>query len=253
MASFDLSFLSWLSSVLLPQTFTEVCLLSLVVLSSVLVKAVLSQHAWLPEFLWDSLSDINKRLSFMAEKLSYIERRLDASQAGLLDMVRHVADRVTEYDPQIGEFKVLTRWLSGERDEFSLRRPEVAEWTAVSATAQISVINELMYERITEPGEDTEKKVSRVVSTLKRLSKQAYSGWACLRTQDEELNAESILGLSSQGGRPSGLIMDHLREALEHHQRGLQRVAEEWKIDWAGVSKGLSLSEIFSSSSSESS
>ena len=92
MVSFDLSFLSWLSSVLLPQTFSEVCLLSLVVLSSVLVKAVLSQHAWLPEFLWDSLSDINKRLSFMAEKLSYIERRLDAAQAGLLDVVRHVAD-----------------------------------------------------------------------------------------------------------------------------------------------------------------
>ena len=68
-----------LSSVLLPQTFSEVCLPILVVLCSVLVRTVPSQHAWLPEFLWDALSDINKRLSFMAEKLSYIERRIDAA------------------------------------------------------------------------------------------------------------------------------------------------------------------------------
>ena len=210
MVSFDLSFLSWLSSFLLPQTFTEVCLLSLVVL----VRTILSMSAWFPECAWEVLSDMSKRLAFMAEKLSYIERRLDAAQAGLLDVVRHVADRVTEYDPQIGEFNVLTRWLSGERDQFSLRRPEIAEWTAVSATAQISVINELMYERITEPGKDTEKKVIRVVSTLKRLSKQAFSGWARLRTDDEVLEAESVLGLSENSARPSRLIMDHLREAL---------------------------------------
>jgi len=253
MVSFDLSFLSWLSSFLLPQTFTEVCLLSLVVLVSLLLRTILSISEWFPECIWDVLSDMSKRMSFMAEKLSYIERRLDAAQATLLDVVRHVAERVTEYDPEIGAFSVLTRWLSGERDQFSLRRPEFAEWTAVSATAQISVINELIYERITAPGEDTEKKVSRVVSTLQKLSKQAYSGWACLRPQDEDLNAENILGLSTLSSRPSGLIMDHLREALDHHQRGLQKVAEEWKIDWAGVSKVLSLSDIFCSSSSGSS
>jgi len=73
MLSFNMSFFSVLSW-LLPQTFPEVMMLSIVALRSVLVQRVVSISAWLPEYLWDVLSDMSKRLSFMAEKLAYIER-----------------------------------------------------------------------------------------------------------------------------------------------------------------------------------
>ena len=186
MLSFDLSFFSVLSW-LLPQSFLEVMLLSIVVLLSVIAQRMLSISAWLPEFLWDSLSDISKRLSFCSEKLAYIERRLDAAQSTFSDTVRHVAERIAEFDPKIGDSAVLSRWLRVERDQFELRRQSLSEWVLVSATAQLTVLNELIYERISEPGDETEAKISRVVGTLRALRSSAQMGWATLRGSDPEL------------------------------------------------------------------
>lgn len=251
--SFDLSFFSVLSW-LLPQTFSEVVLLSIAVLLSVLVQRAWSVSAWLPEFLWDILSDMNKRLSFMAEKLAYIERRFDAAQSTFSDTVRHVAERIAEYDPEVGSMTVLSRWLRSERDQFELRRQSLSEWSFVSATAQLTVLNELIYARIAEPGEETEQRISRVVGTLRALNRTAQKGWARLRGSDDEpLNIDELLENFSSEKKPSELIVEQWAEVLSHHRSGLREIAAEWKADLSAVMKGLSCSEVFSAGSGTSS
>jgi hypothetical protein len=243
MLSFDLSFFSVLSW-LLPQSFLEVMLLSIVVLLSVIAQRMLSISAWLPKYLCDVLSDMSKTLSFCAEKLAYIDRRLDAAQSTFSDTVRHVAERIAEFDPQIGEPAVLSRWLRSERDQFELRRQSMTEWVLVSATAQLTVLNELIYERISEPGDETEAKISRVVGTLRRLSHSAQMGWAKLSGGDPELlDVQTLIESSAQ--RPSQLIIEYWQEVLSHHKDGLAEMAKQWEADISKAMSGLTPSEVF--------
>jgi len=248
MWAFALSVLSCLSSLswLLPQTFSDVCLLSVVMLLSLLVKR-LSDNEWLISATWNFQEEVSKRLSFMADKLGYIERRLDAAQSTFSDVVRHVSVRIAEYNPEIGDWSVLQRWLRNERDQFELRR-SLSDWRVVSACAQVSALNDLIYKRITEPGEETEQEVSRVVGTLRMLSKKASAGWASLRASDEQ-PFEPV----AEEPAPSQLILSHLAEVLSHHRVGLRAVSDEYGVEYRVAAQGLSFSEVFTASFSQSS
>jgi len=180
-----------------------------------------------------------------AELLLCIERRLDAAQSTFSDTVRHVAERIAEFDPQIGDSAVLSRWLRVERDQFELRRQSLSEWVLVSATAQLTVLNELTYERMSEPGDETEAKISRVVGTLRSLSTGAQMGWAKLRGNDPELlNLEELTEASAQQ-KPAQLIIEYWQEVLTHHKQGLAEVAKQWGADISKAMSGLTCSEVF--------
>jgi hypothetical protein len=250
MWSFALSVLSFLSSMswLLPQTFSEVCLLSVVMLLSVLVKK-LSDHEWVISSAWDFMDEMSKRVSFITDKLAYIEGRVDSAQSSLSDTVRHLSDHLSTYDSAIGEWSVLQRWVRQVRDQFSLRR-SLSDWTMVSATAQLSCLNQLMYLRISEPGDETEETVSRVVSTLRRMRAVSSVGWAKLSGDNED---EPFQFSQVAEPQPSELAYEQYKEVLEHHKRGLRAVADEWKVNFEQVAKGLNFVDVFSTAFSQSS
>jgi len=63
-----------------------------------------------------------KTAKFSAEKLSYLEMRVDNAQSTCRDVLRHICDHVTKYNPEYGVEAVLSSWMVGERDTWLLRR-----------------------------------------------------------------------------------------------------------------------------------
>jgi len=69
-----------------------------------------------------SLAALLKSAEFSAQKLTYIELRIDKAQSTCRDVLRHLFQHITEYDSEIGDEAVLSSWLVGERDTWLLRR-----------------------------------------------------------------------------------------------------------------------------------
>ena len=58
---------------------------------------------------------------FTSEKAAFLERRLDAATCSVSDAMRHVSQRIIEFDPEIGGEQVLASWIHKERDSWLLR------------------------------------------------------------------------------------------------------------------------------------
>ena len=61
---------------------------------------------------------------FTAEKAAFLERRMDAATCSVSDAMRHVSQRVLEFDSEIGGEQVLARWITKERDSWLLRNAQ---------------------------------------------------------------------------------------------------------------------------------
>ena len=59
---------------------------------------------------------------FATQKLTFIESRIDAAQSTVRDVLRHVHQHLTEYDPEKGKLTCLKQWLARERDQWLVRR-----------------------------------------------------------------------------------------------------------------------------------
>jgi hypothetical protein len=62
-----------------------------------------------------ALGGIEAEVSLSATKLSLIEFRLDRATASASDGLRHLVQKLSEFDPQIGSLQVLKKWISAER------------------------------------------------------------------------------------------------------------------------------------------
>jgi len=76
----------------------------------------LSNSAW-------SLEELTKLGSFANTKLTYIERRTDRAQATIRDVLRHVQQKIFEFNIEFGGLKVLQKWIAAERDQWLQRLP----------------------------------------------------------------------------------------------------------------------------------
>ena len=63
-----------------------------------------------------TLQEMLKTSQFSAEKLCYIESRIDSAQSTCRDTLRHVYQHLTEFDIDKGGKEVLKRWLVSERE-----------------------------------------------------------------------------------------------------------------------------------------
>jgi len=78
-------------------------------------------HGFAEHISWSSAA-LLKSAEFSAEKLTYIELRVDKAQSTCRDVLRHLFQHITEYDSEIGDEAVLSSWLVAERDTWLLRR-----------------------------------------------------------------------------------------------------------------------------------
>jgi len=135
--------------------------------------------------------------------------------------------KLSEFDPQIGSLQVLKKWISTERDSWLLRRT-VQGWLALSAAAEYSVLNELIYLRITE-GADPEDE-QRMLSTLKEVPKLLPKNcW--LSTEDSSFPELSL----SDSEAP---VMELLVNVTEHRDY-LKSLSAEYKKQWSKMTQGL--------------
>ena len=118
----------------------ELAVLSSIVLLSI-VLSMASACSWASEAL--------SSFRMMAEKLSYIERRLDSLGASAADSLRHLTEAIWQYDPEVGNSQVLKRWILRSRDEWMLRR-SASSWLYLSMAAELQVRHELIYKKLTE-------------------------------------------------------------------------------------------------------
>jgi hypothetical protein len=170
---------------------------------------------------------IEEQVSLCGTKLSFIEFRLDRATASASDGLRHLVAKLNEFDPQIGSLQVLKKWISTERDSWLLRRTAQG-WLALSAAAEYSVLNELIYLRITE-GADPEAE-QRILSTLKQLPKLLAKGtW--LSTEDSSFPSLSLSGSEEP-------VMELLINVTEHREY-LKDLSTQCKKDWGEMTQGL--------------
>lgn len=83
-----------------------------------------------------STGKLSELQAFANTKLTYIEARIDASQATIRDSLRHVEQKLLEFDSSIGLDSVLQKWISTERDQW-LQRPFL---TTEPANSQLSLV-----------------------------------------------------------------------------------------------------------------
>ena len=82
-------------------------------------------------------------LKLLAEKASYIERRLDSLGASAADSLRHLTEDIWNFDPKVGSDQVLRRWIARARDEWLMRRTSAA-WFYLSKAAELQLRAELI-------------------------------------------------------------------------------------------------------------
>ena len=92
---------------------------------------------------WSWSSESLSQLKLLAEKASYIERRLDSLGASAAYSLRHLTEDIWSFDPQIGSEQVLRRWILRVRDEWLMRRSSLS-WLYLSKAAEMQVRSELI-------------------------------------------------------------------------------------------------------------
>jgi hypothetical protein len=209
----------------------SVALSGLSILLSIALLSVLSILTFrvteLSKAAVSALGGIEAEVSLSATKLSFIEFRLDRATASASDSLRHLVQKLSEFNPQIGSLQVLKKWISAERDSWLLRRT-VQGWLALSAAAEYSVLNELIYLRITEAAEPEDEQ--RQLSTLKEVPKLLPKNcW--LSTEDSSFPDLTL----SDSEAP---VMELLLNVTEHRAY-LQSLSAECKKQWSQVTQGL--------------
>jgi len=87
-----------------------------------ILKTLNSNAGHLSNSAWN-LEQLTKLGNFANTKLTYIERRIDRAQATIRDVLRHVQQKILEFDNDIGEMRVLQKWIAAERDQWLQRLP----------------------------------------------------------------------------------------------------------------------------------
>ena len=90
------------------------------------VNAIMSDVISNLETISWTLQELLKTAKFSAEKLCYIESRIDSAQSTCRDTLRHVYQHLTEFDIDKGGEEVLKRWLVSERDQWLMRCLQLA-------------------------------------------------------------------------------------------------------------------------------
>ena len=169
-AVFEFAF-SGLSVFLSDWGLSSVFQLAMLSLLSLLVKKVGDLHS---VFL-----RCETTLSYMSTKLGYVEMRMDRAQATTRDGLRHLTQRLTEFDCNIGSWSVIKKWICEERDHW-LMKHSAASWKVMTQVAQYWMLNEAIWLRITcHPSEaaeveaNTKRHVKNMQGVAERLLGQS--------------------------------------------------------------------------------
>jgi hypothetical protein len=190
--------------------------------------------SYLIHLLRASLRDQVQNLRICSEKLSYIEYRLDQATCTLRDSLRHLTQKISEFLPEVGSSRVLVRWCLSVRDAFLLRRSE-QEWLVLSATAQIQLMSECIWERIqsNSVGPLSEDHL-RILKSLKTLSSMLRSSQWCPLSNIERITE----------GMPEHASVVELYNEIREHRLYLADLAVSEKKEWAQLCQGFSVSAI---------
>ena len=85
-----------------------------------------------------ALEDISQHLLFLSNKLSSVELRLDAQGGNSWDVLRHLSQHFTEFDPAQGGSALFTEFLCQKR--WSLISGPVSQWQLTEPCSHLSVI-----------------------------------------------------------------------------------------------------------------
>ena len=190
------------------------------------------------------LSNIEEALSFISQKVCYLEFRADRSQSTASDTLRHLVAKVSEFDCAIGEWSVLLRWISQERDHW-LQRRSAASWLLLSQATQVQVLSEIVWLRITQGQVEANE-----VAAERQLVNLRYLSNVLPATKWHKLTSLEEVGEMPEDTISSDVpVYELLCEQVSHYRDFLRSLAVSMKVSWATVNEGLSLSEIFGSES----
>ncbi len=196
------------------------------------------------------LSSMRETAEFSSQKINYLEFRLSKAQSTTSDSLRHLQNKISEFDSSVGDWGVLLRWITEERDNWLMRRSALS-WLVLSQAVQLKLLAEVIYQRIMSVSGFTEEldlQTERLLENLRHLRRVLpESKWHRLSSLEETAPLpEGHLSADMP-------VFEMVSELLEKHRVYLKKLAQDQKRSWSSVTAGLSINEIFGSESMSSS